>query len=98
MSLPPQVENIPPPNAAVNRVSATGDNRRRSGVVKEVDRMKENREKRRARQAKVLEEKIDYGHPNWQFLQMICEYKDEIEFKPLQEGEPVADHKITGFC
>jgi len=93
--------DIPPVrNEAVSRLAEGGinDSRRRSGAVgtvKEVDKIKENREKRRAQQAKVLEEKIDYGHPNWQFLQMICEYKEELEFQPLQDGDPVFDHKIT---
>jgi hypothetical protein len=36
--------------------SQTAD-RRRSNVVKEVERLKENREKRRAQQAQILEEK-----------------------------------------
>jgi hypothetical protein len=47
--------------------SQTAD-RRRSNVVKEVERLKENREKRRAQQAQILEEKealrnIDPGTP-----------------------------------
>lgn len=58
-----------PPNAA-------GNNSRRSYVVKEVERLKENREKRRARQAEIKEEKValmnmDPGNPNWELAAMI---------------------------
>ena len=74
--------------------------RRRSNVVKEVERLKENREKRRAQQAQILEEQEqlrnkDPGNPNWEFLQMILDYKEELEFNPLQDGDPIANHQIT---
>merc|ERR1712106_697332 len=62
--------------------AAQAVNRRRSNVVKEVERLKENREKRRAQQAQILEEQEqlrnkDPGNPNWEFLQMILDYKEE---------------------
>ena len=49
---------------------------RRSNVVKEVERLKKNREERRQRQAELKEEKealmnLDPGNPNWEFLAMI---------------------------
>ncbi|XP_052750244.1 kinesin-like protein Klp10A isoform X2 [Galleria mellonella] len=73
---------------------------RRSNVVKEVERLKENREKRRQRQAELKEEKealmnMDPGNPNWEFLAMIREYQSSIEFRPLTGNEPVEDHQIT---
>nr|XP_049692057.1 kinesin-like protein Klp10A isoform X5 [Helicoverpa armigera] len=73
---------------------------RRSNVVKEVERLKENREKRRQRQAELKEEKealmnLDPGNPNWEFLAMIREYQNSIEFRPLTGNEPVEDHQIT---
>ena len=27
---------------------------------------------------------------------MICDYKDQLEYKPLQDGDPLNDHQITG--
>ncbi|XP_060804310.1 kinesin-like protein Klp10A [Amyelois transitella] len=73
---------------------------RRSNVVKEVERLKENREKRRQRQAELKEEKealmnMDPGNPNWEFLAMIREYQNSIDFRPLTGTEPVEDHQIT---
>lgn len=44
--------------------------------MKEVERLKKNREERRQRQAELKEEKevlmnMDPGNPNWEFLAMI---------------------------
>lgn len=62
-----------PPAALAAPANAAG---RRSYVVKEVERLKENREKRRARQAEIKEEKnalmnLDPGNPNWELAAMI---------------------------
>ncbi|XP_037933080.1 kinesin-like protein Klp10A isoform X2 [Teleopsis dalmanni] len=73
---------------------------RRSYVVKEVERLKENREKRRAQQAQIKEEKValmnqDPGNPNWETAQMIREYQGNLEFNPLIDGQEYEDHQIT---
>ncbi len=57
----------------MSRDTAAG---RRSYVVKEVEKLKENREKRRARQLEIKEEKtalmnMDPGNPNWELAAMI---------------------------
>lgn len=69
------VQTAPAPPPPVVAVQPTG-NSRRSYVVKEVERLKENREKRRARQAEIKEEKValmnlDPGNPNWELAAMI---------------------------
>jgi len=76
------------------------EDRRRSNVVKEVERLKKNREERRAKQAEVLEEKVaqknvDPGNPNWEFLCMINEYQETLKFVPLKDGDAVHDHQIS---
>ncbi|EDW86283.1 uncharacterized protein Dwil_GK17268 [Drosophila willistoni] len=73
---------------------------RRSHALKEVERLKENREKRRARQAEMKEEKValmnqDPGNPNWETAQMIREYQSTLEFVPLMDGQVADDHQIT---
>jgi len=80
--------------------AAGGVNRRRSNVVKEVERLKKNREERRAKQAEILEEKtvqknIDPGNPNWEFLCMIREYQEQLEYNPLTDNDVVTDHQIS---
>ncbi|CAL1687222.1 unnamed protein product [Lasius platythorax] len=70
---------------------------RRSNVVKEVERLKKNREERRQRQAELKEAmmNIDPGNPYWEFLAMIREYQNGIEFRPLRDTDTVEDHQIT---
>jgi len=102
-SKPVQASTVPPDKAeTISKASGAGkkEDRRRSNVVKEVDRLKENRENRRAKLAQIMEEKEalrnrDPGNPNWEFLQMILDYKDQLEFNPLQDGDPLSDHQIT---
>ena len=74
--------------------------RRRSNVVKEIDRLKKNREERRAKQQEILEEKtakknVDPGNPNWEFLCMVRDYQEQLEFNPLQDGDEITEHQIT---
>ena len=74
--------------------------RRRSNVVKEIDRLKKNREERRAKQAEILEEKsakqsVDPGNPNWEFLCMIRDYQEQLDFNPLNDSDDVVEHQIT---
>lgn len=106
-SMPPprQAPSIQPEknetvSKATGAAAAQGVNRRRSNVVKEVERLKENREKRRAQQAQILEEQEqlrnrDPGNPNWDFLQMIMDYKEQLEINPLEDGDPVSNHQIS---
>jgi kinesin family protein 2/24 len=88
--------------SAVNKNLTKGQlvDRRRSNVVKEVDQMKKNREERRVKQAEVLVEKaaqknIDPGNPNWEFLCMIREYQDTLQFNPLKDGDALIDNRIS---
>lgn len=75
-------------------------NRRRSNVVKEVDKIKAKREERRARQAEQKAEKIELmsnvepGNPNWEFLGMIRDYRATLEFRPISLNDPVEMHQI----
>lgn len=70
------VQPTPQPAPVVIPTAATNPTGRRSYVVKEVEKLKENREKRRARQAEIKEEKnalmnMDPGNPNWELAAMI---------------------------
>ncbi|XP_055297595.1 kinesin-like protein Klp10A isoform X2 [Sitodiplosis mosellana] len=94
------VQPAPAPAPAVIQTTATNPTGRRSYVVKEVERLKENREKRRAQQAEMKEQKnalmnMDPGNPNWELAAMIREYQNQIEFRPLTDGQAIEDHQIT---
>lgn len=66
----------PPASGGGSASDLNASSRRRTNVVKEVDRIKKQREERRARQLCQIEEKrermnVDPGNPNWEFLSMI---------------------------
>lgn len=75
-------------------------NRRRSNCVKEIERLKKNREERRAQQQEQremklrLQQEVDPGNPSWEFIQMIREYQADLDFKGLTMSDPVTDHQI----
>ncbi|CAH1393631.1 unnamed protein product [Nezara viridula] len=99
-----QTQNYPP--TRVSSVPATipetaaNFRSKRSNVVKEVEKLKKNREERRLRQAEKKEEKealmnMDPGNPNWQFSNMIKEYRNGLDFRPLRENDIIENHQIT---
>ncbi|XP_068147378.1 LOW QUALITY PROTEIN: kinesin-like protein Klp59C [Drosophila tropicalis] len=72
--------------------SKTG-NLRCSSVVREVERMKEERERRRQLQAEQRQEKRalmrrDPGNPRWEVALMVRQYRDTLAFKPLRSLSP----------
>ncbi|PNF28772.1 Kinesin-like protein Klp10A [Cryptotermes secundus] len=71
----------------------------RKNVVTEIERMKKSGEQQRQLHAKLKEKELHImmrqGNPNWEFLNMINQYRSRIVFRPLQESDPVEDHQIT---
>lgn len=93
-------ENI---NSTVGKAASVPASQRRSNVVKEVDRIQKKRDERRAKAVVQKEEKevlkcIDPGNPNWEFMNMIREFRSQLEFRPLQDGDPLEQHQITVAC
>ncbi|XP_071547927.1 kinesin-like protein KIF2A isoform X3 [Panulirus ornatus] len=91
-------ENIS--SSTVSKASSVPASRRRSNVVKEVDRIQKKREERRKQQAEKKEEKealmnLDPGNPQWEFLNMIREFRSQLEFRTLKDGDPLEEHQIT---
>ncbi|KAG8183932.1 hypothetical protein JTE90_006859 [Oedothorax gibbosus] len=73
--------------------------RRCSNVVKEVDKIKKQREERRARQAEKKAEQqglmnMDPGNANWEFMNMIKEYTSQIDCKPISITDPIQPLQI----
>lgn len=94
-----QQRSMGPPASGGGSASELNASRRRTNVVKEVDRIKKQREERRARQLCQIEEKrermnVDPGNPNWEFLSMIREYRSGLDFRPLSMNDPSEVHQI----
>lgn len=85
---------------AANAAALAAANRRKSNVLKEVDKIKKQREERRAKQEAQKQEKIELmsnvepGNPNWEFLGMIREYREQLTYKPITANDETIDHQI----
>ena len=59
------------------------------------------RDRRQAVQAATATEQEQRGrdasNSNWEFQQMIDDYKEDLDMNPLQDGETVANNRITVF-
>ena len=54
------------------------------------------RDRRRA--AAVVEQEArnrDPTNPNWEFQQMIDDFKEDLDLQPLQDGDPIVNNRIT---
>ncbi|XP_064386019.1 kinesin-like protein KIF2A [Halichondria panicea] len=70
---------------------------RKSNCVKEVEKLKKNREVRRAKQAEqvaIRNEDYDPTNPNWEFLKKIHDFQSTIQIQPLSGEEAVVSQKI----
>lgn len=98
---PPTVKQVkPPPDLPITNRSLLPTNRSgsasvvpRSSVVREVERLKEKRELRRALQDKqrlelrALKSK-DPNNPNWEVALMVRIYRDQLQLNPLRSLSP----------
>lgn len=77
--------------------NAADEARRKSNVVKEIEKIKQNREVRRAKQEekRVINSNVDTSVPAWEFSQMISEFRSHIDYQRLTNSEPVQDLRIS---
>lgn len=84
-------------NGTDDKTKLGDQGRRKSNCVKEVERIKQRREERRAHQQAVRElqdTEFDTTDPNWEFLSMIREFRTSLEYRPLTGSDPIEDHQI----
>ncbi|CAF2533829.1 unnamed protein product [Rotaria sp. Silwood2] len=83
------------PNRQQNPYTSTNDVNK-SKVVKEIERIAANREKRRARQEERRQKlsEVDHSIPAWEFQAMIAEYRQQLDIKPLTINDSQKDLKI----
>lgn len=65
-----------------------------------MEQIAKNRDERRQRQADEKAQKdmvmhLEQNNPYWEFAQMIQEYRNGLEFRPLKENDPVIENQIT---
>ncbi|XP_049664596.1 kinesin-like protein KIF2C isoform X1 [Accipiter gentilis] len=80
------------------RMSSSGSPvRRRSNIVKEMEKMKNKREEKRAQISEIRTKRaqeFDSSCPNWEFAQMIKEFRATLECQPISITDPIEEHRI----
>ncbi|KAL7056324.1 hypothetical protein AAHC03_020919 [Spirometra sp. Aus1] len=79
------------PNSAQTGQAAS----RKSSVVKEIERIQQRREERRAAQRAAREQPdFDPSNPSYEFLMMIREYQETLDYRPLTIADDIEVHQI----
>ncbi|XP_005101516.1 kinesin-like protein KIF2A isoform X2 [Aplysia californica] len=71
--------------------------RRKSNCVKEVEKIKQKREDRRAAHQAIkqdYESSYDTSDPNWEFLAMIGDFRSNLDYRPITSSDPIENHRI----
>uniref|UniRef100_A0A672UR50 Kinesin-like protein n=1 Tax=Strigops habroptila TaxID=2489341 RepID=A0A672UR50_STRHB len=71
--------------------------RRRSNIVKEMEKMKNKREEKRAQISEIRTKRaqeFDSSCPNWEFAKMIKEFRATLDCQPICITDPIEEHRI----
>ncbi|XP_028902587.1 kinesin-like protein KIF2C [Ornithorhynchus anatinus] len=86
-----------------DRESSTGGGwlqsevRRKSCIVKEMEKMKSKREEKRAQNSEMRikrAQEYDTSVPNWEFGRMIKEFRSTLDCQQLTMTDPIEEHRI----
>lgn len=97
----PPAKKAPPASVSVNNKSIASEQpgaRRKSQCVKEVEKIRQKREERRAAQVSIKESDIDYdpSSPHFDFFRMIRDFCANLDYRPLTNNDviPFDTHQI----
>ncbi|XP_004461311.1 kinesin-like protein KIF2C isoform X2 [Dasypus novemcinctus] len=85
------------PASANSRKQFSVPIRRKSCLVKEMEKMKNKREEKRAQNSEMRikrAQEYDNSFPNWEFVRMIKEFRTTLECHPLTVTDPIEEHRI----
>ncbi|XP_013377086.1 PREDICTED: kinesin-like protein KIF2C isoform X4 [Chinchilla lanigera] len=71
--------------------------RRKSCIVREMEKMKNKREEKKAQNSEMRikrAQEYDNSFPNWEFARMIKEFRATLDCRPLTMTDPVEEHRI----
>ncbi|CAG9863338.1 unnamed protein product [Phyllotreta striolata] len=91
-----RMTNAKTARSAIERVAKTKE----PSTLKKLNKLEKERNERRKKNAEVKAEKEEFlkknqGNPHWQLLNMIKNYQNKIEIKPLSMKDKIEDHLIT---
>uniref|UniRef100_UPI0035900CAE kinesin-like protein KIF2A isoform X2 n=1 Tax=Myxine glutinosa TaxID=7769 RepID=UPI0035900CAE len=81
----------------LSKNEAAAQGRRKSNCVKEVEKMRRNREERRAQNQEARDKRaqdIDSTNPNWEFLVMIRDFRSSLDYRPLTLADTAEEQRI----
>nr|XP_013817475.1 PREDICTED: kinesin-like protein KIF2C isoform X1 [Apteryx mantelli mantelli] len=87
------IEDLPPARTS----SSANPVRRRSNIVKEMEKMKNKREEKRAQISEIRTKRaqeFDSSCPNWEFARMIREFRATLDCQPISITDPIEEHRI----
>ncbi|XP_010011011.1 PREDICTED: kinesin-like protein KIF2C, partial [Nestor notabilis] len=88
---------VDPCTSAQTRNNASIPVRRRSNIVKEMEKMKNKREEKRAQISEIRTKRaqeFDSSCPNWEFAKMIKEFRATLDCQPICITDPIEEHRI----
>ncbi|XP_023579999.1 kinesin-like protein KIF2C isoform X1 [Octodon degus] len=71
--------------------------RRKSCIVREMEKMKNKREEKKAQNSEMRikrAQEYDSSFPNWEFARMIKEFRATLACQPLTMTDPIEEHRI----
>ncbi|XP_066411776.1 kinesin-like protein KIF2C isoform X4 [Molothrus aeneus] len=71
--------------------------RRRSNIVKEMEKMRTKREEKRAQNSEIRikrAQEFDSSYPNWEFARMIQAFRATLNCQPISISDPIEEHRI----
>ncbi|XP_025952559.2 kinesin-like protein KIF2C isoform X1 [Dromaius novaehollandiae] len=86
-------DHLPPARVS----SSANPVRRRSNIVKEMEKMKNKREEKRAQISEIRTKRaqeFDSSCPNWEFARMIREFRATLDCQPISITDPIEEHRI----
>ncbi|XP_077190102.1 kinesin-like protein KIF2C isoform X4 [Paroedura picta] len=90
-------EILEEPPQSLRIVSSSSQARRKSNIVKEMEKMKSKREEKRAQFSEIRNKRaqeFDSTCPNWEFARMVKEYRATIDCRPISINDPIEEHRI----
>ncbi|KFR00296.1 Kinesin-like KIF2C, partial [Nipponia nippon] len=82
---------------AARMSSSVSPVRRGSNIVKEMEKMKNKREEKRAQISEIRAKRaqeFDSSCPNWEFARMIKEFRATLDCQPISITDPIEEHRI----
>ncbi|XP_062996447.1 kinesin-like protein KIF2C isoform X3 [Elgaria multicarinata webbii] len=88
---------VEPPASIPPRSHSALPARRKSNIVKEMEKMKSKREEKRAQFSEMRNKRaqeFDSSCPNWDFARMVKEYRATINCQSISMNDPIEEHRI----